>query len=333
MIRYSVIVPLYNKGPYVEQTVRSVLRQTVSALEVLVVDDGSTDDGPARVLHLAAQDDRVRLLRQANAGVSRARNHGIEQARGEWVAFLDADDLWHPQVLEGHDHIRQRWPQAEFTGISYREIEEGQETFHLDPAPVASGSWPAPAPLQDMAGFMRAGLEFFTGSVAVAASLLNRTGIRFPVGESFGEDLDTWLRLAEHRDMVFMRVRLVEYLHVPGSLGVVNHKTLAMEAPFIERLRLRSLDPQVPERFRRSYTHYVRHCRVTRARQLHAAGRTREALQHLWSAGVPNADRRWWVTLALLLVPRELAGSFFQRRMRGTRRSEADPAGPVRSNG
>ena len=95
----SVIVPAYNAARFLERTLQSALAQSHSALEVIVVDDGSTDDTCAIVERIAAADARVRLVRQANGGVSRARNTGIAHARGSFVAPLDADDLWHPTKL------------------------------------------------------------------------------------------------------------------------------------------------------------------------------------------------------------------------------------------
>lgn len=96
--RISVIVPLYNKAPYVRRALDSISRQTFSDFEVIVVDDGSTDEGQALVS--AYGDERVRLFAQVNLGPGAARNRGIAEARGELVAFLDADDEWLPDYLE-----------------------------------------------------------------------------------------------------------------------------------------------------------------------------------------------------------------------------------------
>src|SRR5271156_2034659 len=93
----SVIIPTYNYGRFVTEAVDSVLAQSYTDHEVIVVDDGSVDDTPERMQPYA---ERVRYLRQPNQGPSAARNNGIEAARGEYVAFLDADDLWHPRKLE-----------------------------------------------------------------------------------------------------------------------------------------------------------------------------------------------------------------------------------------
>jgi hypothetical protein len=96
----SVIVPAYNAAGTVERTVSSALKQTYSNLEVLVVDDGSQDATAELVRRMAARDDRIKLLQKANGGLVSARNHGIAHARGEFIAPLDADDLWHPHKLK-----------------------------------------------------------------------------------------------------------------------------------------------------------------------------------------------------------------------------------------
>jgi glycosyltransferase involved in cell wall biosynthesis len=96
----SVIVPAYNVERFIARTLRSVLAQSHRAIEVLVADDGSTDRTAAIVWEIAHQDPRVRLIRSSNLGVSAARNRAIAQSRGELIAPVDADDLWHPEKLE-----------------------------------------------------------------------------------------------------------------------------------------------------------------------------------------------------------------------------------------
>jgi len=94
----SVVIPTYQRGPSVERAVKSVLAQTYRSLEVLVIDDGSTDDTGSRLDHI--DDVRLRVVRQENQGAARARNRGLEYAHGAYIAFLDSDDLWLPEKLE-----------------------------------------------------------------------------------------------------------------------------------------------------------------------------------------------------------------------------------------
>ena len=100
MPKVSVIVPVYNAEKYLQECVDSILRQTLADLELILVDDGSTDSSPAICDRYAEQDARVKVIRQANAGLSAARNRGIEVAAGEWVAFVDSDDFVDKNMFE-----------------------------------------------------------------------------------------------------------------------------------------------------------------------------------------------------------------------------------------
>ena len=98
MIRFSVIIPLYNKANFVRKTIESILNQTFTGFEIVVVNDGSTDNSLDVVNEIS--DPRIRIFTKENGGVSVARNFGIEKSQNEYIAFLDADDLWLPDYLE-----------------------------------------------------------------------------------------------------------------------------------------------------------------------------------------------------------------------------------------
>lgn len=100
----SVIIPLYNKAHTIVNTLKTVFNQTYQDFEVIIVNDGSTDNG-IEVINHNFVDSRIRIINQSNAGVSAARNKGIQEARGQWISFLDADDEWLPNYLESVSQV------------------------------------------------------------------------------------------------------------------------------------------------------------------------------------------------------------------------------------
>lgn len=130
---FSVIIPLYNKAPYIEKTISSVLAQTFSDYELIVVDDGSTDASATvaeQMLKRCPQP--YQLIRQANAGVSMARNNGVKAAKGAYICFLDGDDWWAPAFLEKMDKLIQDCPDAGLHCSNYYYVHNGKEQVKLD---------------------------------------------------------------------------------------------------------------------------------------------------------------------------------------------------------
>jgi glycosyltransferase involved in cell wall biosynthesis len=128
-MRVSVVVPLYNKAPYVGRCLRSVSAQTYRDFETIVVDDGSTDGGD-RMLD-AISEPKLRVVRQANAGPGAARNRGVREARGEYVAFLDADDEWLPEYLATSIRALDQTPNAAAVTSSYLEGPQSHGVHRL----------------------------------------------------------------------------------------------------------------------------------------------------------------------------------------------------------
>lgn len=107
----SVVIPLYNKAHTIVNTLNTVMRQTYHDVEIIIVNDGSTDDG-VLVIQKYFKDPRIRIVNQENAGVSMARNRGVDESKGEWIAFLDGDDEWHPYYLATMADLINRYPDA-----------------------------------------------------------------------------------------------------------------------------------------------------------------------------------------------------------------------------
>ena len=188
----SVVMPLYNKEREVARAIASVFGQTFRDFELLVVDDGSTDRGAQTVASLG--DERMRLIRQANAGVSSARNRGVREAQSDLVAFLDADDEWAPEFLETVLRLKARFPSCTVMATSYRmrQANGSERSALLRGTPVH----PWEGVLDDY--FLLASLSdppLCSSAVAVYRGALDAIG-GFPLGVRSGEDLLTWARLA-----------------------------------------------------------------------------------------------------------------------------------------
>ena len=115
-ISFSIIIPLYNKAPYIERAINSVLNQSLQNFEIIVVNDGSSDGGEKIVTKIV--DERLKLVSQKNAGVSAARNTGAKEAQYEYLAFLDGDDTWEPNFLSEIVKLIGNFPDAGIYGTS-----------------------------------------------------------------------------------------------------------------------------------------------------------------------------------------------------------------------
>jgi glycosyltransferase involved in cell wall biosynthesis len=136
----SVVVPAYNAAATIEATMRSILGQSYKDLEVIVVDDGSRDDTLAILAPIAATDARVRIVQQPNGGVARARNRGIAEARGDFIAPVDADDLWRfDKIQRQMEVMRAAGPEMGLVYTWFAIIDANDMIMHLEDRTVAEG--------------------------------------------------------------------------------------------------------------------------------------------------------------------------------------------------
>ncbi len=201
--RFSVIIPLYNKAATISSTLDSVCRQTWNDFEVIVVDDGSSDEGYNIVSNYP--DERIRYFSQKNAGVSAARNAGIRASVNPLIAFLDADDIWEPRFLETMHELIADYPEAGLYGCAFDRVKEGKH--YRENYPIGEG----------YRGYVDRYFElaqkhhlFWTSAVVVDKNLVGRDLV-FDERISLGEDLDLWFRIALKHKVAFCNQVLAHY--------------------------------------------------------------------------------------------------------------------------
>ena len=200
----SVIIPLYNKEKTVANTIQTVLGQTFRDFEIVIVDDGSTDGSAGEVGKI--DDSRIRLIRQQNAGVSAARNKGVEEAMGEYVAFLDADDEWKPDYLATQYALTQKYPDCGVFAVNYETRDaQGKTTPTIIRKLPFSGSDGILTNYFEVASHSNP--PICSISVMVRKDAILSIG-GFPVGIKSGEDLLTWARLACRYKIAYCRISL-----------------------------------------------------------------------------------------------------------------------------
>jgi glycosyltransferase involved in cell wall biosynthesis len=186
----SVVIPAYNAARWIDRSLTSVLAQTVTPVEIIVVDDGSVDETADLMQRYATT---VRYIRQSNSGPSVARNRGIREARSPWIAFLDADDEWLPDKMEAQLAILRDRPDLKWCGSACRIVENGKEPPRC-PATEKVGRPTAETELHYFAALLDWVL-FVTSGFVVRRSVFDEVG-GFDATLRSGEDVDLWCRVA-----------------------------------------------------------------------------------------------------------------------------------------
>lgn len=211
----SVVIPAYRAARTICRAVDSVLRQTLSAWEILVVDDGSPDREELRSI-LKSYGDRVRHLEKPNGGVASARNLGVDVATGEWIAFLDADDFWEPAKLARQYAIAQQYPEVSIIGCRWYNQTPGRPP---EPDRAKTASFAGRVLSVHGAEAFQVAMCVWTCSLMIRRTLLQQ---RFVSELEPAEDRDLWFRLLNEHQAYICPELLATYVQEPGGISRVN---------------------------------------------------------------------------------------------------------------
>ena len=295
---FSVVIPAYNAADTVGDAIRSALAQSEADLELMVVDDGSTDATSAEIERFA-EDPRVRHIRQANAGLAATRNRGLEEARGRFASFLDADDLLLPRYLETMGATLERSPDASFAHCDFWILDE--ETGDVSTSPLGRSALPSD-PNELMRVVLRRNPLHYAATVRM--EVLREVGYFNPTLRAC-EDVELWLRILSRG---YTAVRAPGQLAVWRSrTGSLSTKGVLMATSLCEVYRLVAEEFDVPEDVRE----LARARRRTEARRLAAlTGERRLAAALGGVRRVVGRARRAVRRRARHEVPPEVAAAF-----------------------
>ena len=208
-MKFSVILPLYNKAPYVAKAIDSVLSQTCTDFELVIMDDGSSDDSFVVAQKAIQGHGSCHISRQVNAGVSQARNNAVALSQGEYLCFLDADDWWDPLFLEKVSFLMDGFPDAGIYGTGYTIVNESRHKTRVASIGVDQG-------------FERGYINYcrvyakqmymplWTGAVCIPRRVFDEFG-GFKPHLKLGEDFDLWIRIALKYKVAFLNEPLAFY--------------------------------------------------------------------------------------------------------------------------
>lgn len=273
MTLFSVVIPLFNKEPHIQRTINSVLAQKVQDFEIIIVDDGSTDNSAEVVKNF--KDQRIRLIKQKNAGVSAARNNGIKEAKADLIAFLDADDEWEPSFLETVLRLRYKYPEAGAYATAFETYYENGKKIKYSCKMIPPAPWEGLllnyfliASLNDM--------PISTSSICIPKNILLEFG-GFQEGLLIFEDSDLWGKIALKYKIAFSQ-EIGSIYHLE-AINRASRDLPAIEHPFTKTVSEMIKNNKIPVEILRDLNEYIAFLKINFAFRTMRNGDLRKAFR------------------------------------------------------
>jgi glycosyltransferase involved in cell wall biosynthesis len=251
--KFSVIIPLLNKGPYIARAIESVLNQTTQNFEIIIIDGGSKDDGPKIVKSF--KDPRIHFLVQIGKGVSNARNEAVNFAENDFIAFLDADDEWMPKHLETILRLIEIYPEAGMYSTAYKIQTVNGKIVRADYKNIPNPPWEGLLPDYFKSSAL-GDAPVWTSVVVIPKKIFYEMG-GFPEGYWFGEDLDLFFKIAVKYPVAFSWY-IGGLYHFDASNRACDRRfPLDYVEPFIKTARTALIKGKIPPKYIESVTEYI----------------------------------------------------------------------------
>lgn len=300
-ITVSVVIPLYQKASTIRRAIESAQRQSVTEIELIVVDDGSTDSGPDIVLQLAQRDRRIRLIRRPNGGPGAAKNTGIGAATGPLITFLDADDEWEPHFLANGTRALESHAECAVYASAFRIGPSGVDRWdELRAHGVTEGVWRLTPTIGDHELSLCLGVVHSCSSLFRTEAVRRFGGFYERNGCRFGEDVYLWLQLMLHCTF-FRSFEISAWYHTDASdLGMASgRRDLPLEPIFTDTEAVRQ---HCPSALRAVLDRWLA-LHALRAIQMYADFGQNERVTQLLRA-FPQVRRYWRELLSVRLKAR-----------------------------
>jgi len=272
----SVVIPLYNKGHYIKRAICSVLAQTIQSFEIIIIDGGSIDEGPAIVKEMA--DTRIHFLVQKGKGVSNARNEAVNFAKSDFIAFLDADDEWMPEHLETILKLKKSYPHAGAYTTAYKIMEGSGKIRWAKYREIPFSPWEGLIPNYFKSGALGE-YPVWTSVVCIPKKIFTEMG-GFPEGAWFGEDADLFGKIALKYRIAFSWYHGAIY-HWDAHNRACNHPYPIDAEPFVKTALNLIENGKVPKELLSDLKEYIAKKEIYRAKRNLTVGRREESLKIL----------------------------------------------------
>jgi glycosyltransferase involved in cell wall biosynthesis len=307
----SVVIPLYNKAPHIQRALNSILGQSFSPKEIIVVDDGSSDGGGEIVQ--SNPDSRIRLIRQENSGASAARNRGIIESSSDFIAFLDADDEWKPEHLQKIALLIEEYPGCGAYATSYNMDAGSAKIWRSKPQKHFPIGWKG---IIDFDKYIELGIStntFNSSSICVRKDTFNKAGM-FDIKVIRGQDIDMWLRILLAADVAFLNEpHTIYYLNTVNRYrSIVNYQP---QVGFgLEKIEQLMLNHTLSAKTRQLLYEYYCHFLLMKIPEALAKGHrdfARDCLRR--SSKTQKLKLRWFKWYFLTNIPYRISSHYLKR--------------------
>lgn len=294
---FTVIIPLYNKEPHIKRAIDSVLAQTVQDFELVIVDDGSTDNGPEVVKSF--RNSKIIMIRQKNSGVSAARNRGIKEARANLIAFLDADDEWSPLFLETVLRLHEKYPEAGAYATAYNFYLPDEKIRIAKFKAIPPSPWEGLLPSYFLAEVLGEH-PLCSSSICILKQVFPTVG-SFRAGAWWGEDDDMWGRICVKYPIAFSW-EICSTIHRDATNRACS-RLQAVEHPFIKTAQKLMSEGKVPENMINDLKECIAKYQIISATQNIFTGNPKIARNILLSCKTKLLNRQKFFLIILSLLP------------------------------